>query len=107
VERATKRPYVWSASARQLAERSDSIRHAAEIASGAPPRALLLFHGADDAIVGPSGAVSLYEALQPYYQRSSDDLKLVIAPGVSHNWTEPPALQQLRASVADWFNRYL
>jgi pimeloyl-ACP methyl ester carboxylesterase len=106
-EHATKRPYVWTESARQLAERSDTIRHAAEIASGVPPRALLLFHGADDTIVGPSGAVSLREALQPYYQRSPNDLKLVIAPGVSHNWTEPPALQQLRASVADWFNRYL
>jgi fermentation-respiration switch protein FrsA (DUF1100 family) len=53
--------------------------------------------------------VSLREALQPYYQRAANDqrLKLVIASGVSHNWTEPPALQQLRASVADWFNRYL
>jgi dipeptidyl aminopeptidase/acylaminoacyl peptidase len=109
VEHATKRPYLWTESARQLAERTDSIRHAAEIASGVPPRALLLFHGADDTIVGPSGAVSLREALQPYYQRAANDqrLKLVIASGVSHNWTEPPALQQLRASVADWFNRYL
>ena len=108
VEHATKRAYVWTESARQLAERSDSIRHAAEIASGVPPRALLLFHGADDTLVGPSGAASLREALQPYYQRSGNDqrLKLVIASGVSHNRTEPPALQQLRASVADWFNRY-
>jgi alpha-beta hydrolase superfamily lysophospholipase len=82
MERATKRPYVWTESARQLAERSDSIRRAAEIASGAPHRALLLFHGAEDAIVRPSGALSLREALEPYYQRSGNDqrLKLVIAP---------------------------
>jgi pimeloyl-ACP methyl ester carboxylesterase len=107
LERATKQPYAWTESARQLAQRSDSIQRAAEIASGVPPRALLLFHGADDSVVGPSGAVSLREALQPYYRRSPNDLQLVIAPGVSHNWTQPPALQQLRASVADWFNRYL
>jgi pimeloyl-ACP methyl ester carboxylesterase len=109
MERATKRQYVWTDATRQLAERSDSIRRAAEIASGAPPRALLLFHGADDTIVMPNGAASLREVLQPYYQRSGNDqrLKLVIASGVSHNWTEPRPLQQLRASVADWFNRYL
>jgi dienelactone hydrolase len=109
MERATKRQYEWTASARQLAERSDSIRHAAAIASGTSPPALLLFHGADDTIVMPSGAVSLLEALQPYYQRSGNDqrLKLVIASGVSHSWTAPQPLQQLRASVADWFNRYL
>jgi pimeloyl-ACP methyl ester carboxylesterase len=109
VERATKRQYVWTDSARQLAERSDSIGHAGEIASGDPPRALLLFHGADDTIVAPGGAMTLREALQPYYRRSGNDqrLKLVIAPGVSHNWTEPQPLQELRTSVADWFNRYL
>jgi hypothetical protein len=78
MERATKRPYVWTESARQ-------------IASGDPPRALLLVHGADDTIVAPSGAVSLRQALQPYYQRSGNDqrLKLVIASGVSHSWAEP------------------
>jgi predicted esterase len=109
MERATKRQYVWTAPARQLAERTDSIRRAAAIASGNSPPALLLFHGADDTIVMPNGAVSLREVLQPYYQRSGNDqrLKLVIAPGVSHNWTEPRPLEQLRASVADWFNRYL
>jgi pimeloyl-ACP methyl ester carboxylesterase len=109
MERATKQQYVWSESARQLEERVDAIRHAAEIARGAPPRALLLFHGADDTIVVPRGAVSLREALQPYYHHAGNDqrLKLVIASGVSHGWTEPRTLQQLRASVADWFNRYL
>jgi pimeloyl-ACP methyl ester carboxylesterase len=109
MERATQRPYVWTESARQLEQRFDAVRHAAEIAAGAPPRALLLFHGAEDTIVVPSGAVSLREALQPYYQDSGNDqrLKLVIASGVSHGWTEPHTLQRLRASVADWFNRYL
>jgi predicted esterase len=109
MERAAKQPYAWTESARLLAERSDSIAHAAEIASGLPPRALLLFHGADDTIVASSGAVSLHAALQPYYLRPGEDqrLKLVIAPGVSHGWTDPQPLQELRVSVADWFNRFL
>jgi dienelactone hydrolase len=109
MERATKRSYTWTESARLLAERSDSITHAVEIASGDPPRALLLFHGADDTIVAPSGAVSLQAALQPYYQRPGENqrLKLMIASGVSHGWTDPQPLQELRVSVADWFNRFL
>jgi pimeloyl-ACP methyl ester carboxylesterase len=109
MERATKRPYVWTESARQLEQRFDAVQHAAEIARPAPPPALLLIHGADDTIVAPSGAVSLRAALQQYYQHSGNDqrLKLVIAPGVSHGWTEPRTLQQLRASAANWFNRYL
>jgi predicted esterase len=109
MERATQRSYTWTESARLLADRSDSIAHAAEIASGAPPRALLIFHGAEDSIVAPDGAVSLHAALQPFYQRrgENDRLKLVVAPGVSHDWTDPQPLQQLRVSVAGWFNRFL
>jgi hypothetical protein len=86
-----------------------SCRHAAQISTGVPPRALLLFHGADDTIGAPSGVVSLQEALQPYYRRAGYDqrLKVVIAPGVSHNWTDTRPLAGLRTSVADWFNRYL
>jgi dipeptidyl aminopeptidase/acylaminoacyl peptidase len=96
-------------SARQLEERFDAIQHAAEIARAAPSPALLLIHGADDTIVVPSGAVALREALQLYYQHSGNDqrLRLVIASGMSHGWSEPRTLQQLQASVANWFNRYL
>jgi dipeptidyl aminopeptidase/acylaminoacyl peptidase len=109
LERTTKHPYVWSDASRRLAQRSDAARHAADVASGDPPRALLLFHGADDAVIAPTGAVSLNEALQPYYARSGNTgrLKLVIAPGVSHNWADPSTIAPVQTSVADWFNRYL
>ncbi len=109
LERATKRPYAWTPHARELAERSDAVRRAGEIAAGYQPPALLIFHGADDAVISSQTAVPLLQALQPFYQRSGNDqrLKLVIAPGVAHDWTHPPALEELQAAVADWFNRYL
>jgi predicted esterase len=108
LERATKRPYVWSDASRALAERTDATKHAMEIASGQPPRALLLFHGADDAVIAPKGVVSLDDVLRPYYQRSNESrLKLIVAPGVSHAWADAATVGQVRSAAADWFNRYL
>jgi pimeloyl-ACP methyl ester carboxylesterase len=105
LERATKQPYVWTPTTRRLEERSDFVRRASDIATYRP--ALLLFHGADDTVVGPDGAASLRVALRPYYQADPDQLQLVVAPGVAHDWTEQHALEILRASVSDWFNRNL
>jgi predicted esterase len=109
VERATKKTYAWSQASRQLAEQSDSALHATQLASGNPPRALLLFHGADDNVIAPAGTVSLEEKLRPLYARSgsSSRLSTVIAPGVAHTWAEPRTIEQVRALAADWFNRYL
>jgi predicted esterase len=78
-------------------------------ASGRPPPALLLFQGADDAVIAPNGAVSLEAALRPYYQRSGNEgrLRLVVAPGVSHAWADPATVAQVRKAVADWFNQHL
>jgi pimeloyl-ACP methyl ester carboxylesterase len=109
VERATKHPYSWTRATRQLAQRSDSIRRAGEIAAGAPPPALLIFHGAADEVVPPQATLSLRDALSPFYDESGNGerLRVVIAPDVSHDWTEPKALQQVRVVVANWFNQYL
>ena len=109
LERATKRPYAWTEASRQLAERSDAVVHAREIAAGNPPPALLLFHGAEDTVITPKGATMLGAALLPFYERAqaTERLKVLIAPNVSHDWSEPSSLQVLRASVADWFNRPL
>ena len=108
-EHATQHPYSWSDTSRQLAQQVDANAHAKDIAFGAPPRALLLFQGADDAVVAPGGAVSLEEALRPYYRGLENErrLKLVVAPGVSHAWADPTTLAQVRNAVADWFNQYL
>jgi dienelactone hydrolase len=108
-ERATRQPYAWSAASRQLAQRTDPVAHPAEIAVGRPPRALLLFQGADDAVIAPDGAASLEAALRPYYQRAGDGrrLKLIVAPGVPHAWAGPTTVAQVRSAVAEWFNQYL
>jgi pimeloyl-ACP methyl ester carboxylesterase len=109
VEHATKRSYVWTPAARQLAERSDSVRRAREIAAGDPPPALLIFHGSADEVVAPQATLSLRDALLPLYAESGNRQRLhvVIAPDVSHDWTEPQALQQVRIAVASWFDQNL
>jgi dipeptidyl aminopeptidase/acylaminoacyl peptidase len=109
VEHATSRPYVWTPATRELAERSDSVRRAGEIAAGNPSPALLIFHGSADEVVAPQATVSLRDALSPFYAKSGNQerLHVVIAPEVSHDWTEPQALQQVRIAVASWFNQNL
>jgi hypothetical protein len=107
LERATERKYVWTPQTRELAERSDAIANAARIASGTP--ALLLIHGAEDTVVAPGGVTLLGDALKPFYHQTGNDgrLKVVLASGISHDWTEPHALSQLRISVASWLNSNL
>ena len=107
LERVTKRPYVWTAASRKIAEASDVVTRASEISRSNPPPALLLFHGADDTVITSSGAVKLEAALRPLYERegAGDRLKLMLAPGVAHDWTKPQTLAQLRASLAEWFKR--
>jgi dienelactone hydrolase len=109
VEHATKHPYTWTPATRQLAQRSDSIGRAGEIAAGDPPPALLIFHGAADEVVPPQPTLALRDALFPFYYKSGNGkrLQVVIAPDVSHDWTEPKALQRVRGVVASWFNQHL
>jgi predicted esterase len=112
LERATKQPYAWSDASRRLAEQTDATQHAARVATssaGQPPRALLLFHGADDKVIVPEDTVALADSLRPFYEHSgaTQRLQLTVAPGVSHNWADRRTLDEVRAAVADWFNRYL
>jgi predicted esterase len=109
LERATKHPYTWSQAAHRLADRTDPVLHAREIATAQPPPALLLLHGTDDSVISAAGSNALEHALTPLYAAAGhqDRLRLGIAPGLSHDWTEPAALGQVRSRVADWFNRYL
>ena len=109
VEHATKHPYEWTPVTRQLAQRSDSIARAGEIAAGAAPPALLIFHGAADEVVPPQATLSLRDALSQYYEKSGNGarLRVVIAPDMSHDWTAPKALPQVRLLVASWFNEHL
>src|SRR5262249_369930 len=90
LERATKHHYAWNPQTREIAMRSDPQHRAREVASGDPPPALLLFHGGTDTVIPPQSTRSLSRVLTPYYHASGNDkrLKLAIAKGVSHNWTE-------------------
>jgi predicted esterase len=112
LERATKQPYAWSDASRHLAGQTDATQHAARIATSSarqPPRALLLFHGADDEVIVPADTVALADSLRPFYEQSGAGrrLQLTVAPGVSHNWADRSTLDEVRADVAGWFNRYL
>jgi predicted esterase len=107
LERATKQPYAWSNAARELAQRTNPVLHAREIATRQPPPAILLVHGAEDTAISPAQSVSLEKTLRPLYAGAEDRLSLVIAPGVSHSWADAPSADQLRRQIADWFNHYL
>ena len=106
LERATRHPYVWTRHTRDLALRTDAVRHATEIASSSPPPRLLLINGADDALVPPSGSVLLFHALEPLYHEKggTDRLATLLLPGVTHDWTGSPGLSDVRTQVAHWFN---
>jgi predicted esterase len=106
LEAATRHPYVWTRRTRDLALRTDPVRHATEIASASPPPRLLLINGADDALVPPSGSLLLFHALEPLYHDKGSDNRLatLVLPGVTHDWTGPAGLADVRDRVASWFN---
>lgn len=109
LESATKRPYTWTESARDLAKRSDAVGRAAEIATGDPPPALLIIHGRDDTMLPPQIAVALHEALLPSYRSDAAQqrLQLMVVSRMPHAWTGTGTVEELRKSVAAWFNQYL
>lgn len=108
-ERVTKGSYEWTDATRTLAHRSDAVSRAKDIAAGAPPPALLIMHGAEDAMLTPSVAVTLHEALQPLYAEAnaSKRLQLTVMPGLAHAWIDTGNVEALRSSIAAWFHTYL
>ncbi len=107
LERATGRPYSWSEATRELAKSTDPLAHAREIATGRPPRALLLIHGENDNVISSADSVSLEKALRPLYAAYPDRLSLLLAPGISHGWAQAPNRREVELRIAEWFNRYL
>jgi predicted esterase len=108
-ERVTKGSYEWTEATRRLAHRSDAVSRAKDIAAGEPPPALLIVHGAEDAMLTPSIAVTLHESLQPRYARAnaSQRLQLTVMPGLAHAWVDTGNVEALRSSIAAWFHTYL
>lgn len=109
LEGFTKQPYKWTPHARQIAESSDAVLHAAQIASGNPPPALLIVHGADDKTIAPEIALALHAALLPYYRQAGYEqrLRVSIPPGVAHGWLNAQDIEDLRRLIAQWFAQHL
>lgn len=109
LESTTKRPYAWTESARDLAKRSDGVGRAADIAAGDSPPALLIIHGSDDVLLPPQIAVALHGALLPSYRSAAAEqrLQLMVVSRMPHAWTGAGTVEELRKSVAAWFNQYL
>jgi predicted esterase len=104
-ERATKQSYTWSDYTRALAQRTDAVQRAADIARGHP--ALLIVHGKNDAMLPAQNAVALRDALAPYYAKAGDEprLRLTLVEALSHGWADSAHADELRQSIAQWFNQ--
>jgi predicted esterase len=118
VERVLGSPYAWSEQSRALASRLDFARRAEELARRPALPALLIVHGALDAVIPSADAVRLYDALAPCYAAAgaADRLELRILPELAHELPAPPALDDaddravpnpLDDVVADWLRRHL
>jgi pimeloyl-ACP methyl ester carboxylesterase len=106
MERVTKQKYEWTAAARKLASGTDAVRHAADIARGNPPPAVLIVQGLDDTVLTPQPAIALNDALRPYYHGSENGprLRLSLVSGLPHNWSDGDKdAAELRRTFAAWF----
>lgn len=103
-ERATKQEYQWSGYTRDLALRTDAVQRAVDIARNHP--ALLILQGNDDAMLASRDAVTLRDALAPLYESPRDEarLRLSLVDGLSHGWADSAHVEEVRRSIADWFN---
>ena len=108
-ERAVGRKFEWTPETRALARRSDAIVRAADIARGAPPPALLIVHGAKDAMVAETGADALYRVLVPHYagHDAAGRLKLEIVPDLPHAMRATGDIERVRALAGAWFLRFM
>jgi alpha-beta hydrolase superfamily lysophospholipase len=103
-EEATKQEYKWSGYTRDLALRTDAVQRAVDIARNHP--ALLILQGNDDAMLGSRNAVALRDALSPLYMSRRDEprLRLELVDGLAHGWADSAHVDEVRRSIADWFN---
>lgn len=108
-ERASGQTYKWTPASRELAQRSDAVGRAADIAFGATPPALLIIHGEHDQMLPPQTAIDLYESLLPRYERvaAHSRLQLVLLPDMAHAWSDGAAGDPLRARISLWFRQHL
>jgi hypothetical protein len=91
-----------------LAERTDAVGRAADIASGAPPSALLVLRGSEDDVITQEGLTSLGDALMRRYTQAhaTERFQYLVIEGLPHNLVDSPADHKLSLQVGSWFNRY-
>lgn len=103
-EQATGHAYAWSPASRELAQQTDAVNHASDIAHGTPPPALLFLQGADDSVIDSHALADLDEHLKPLYRDHAQRLQFTRLSGVSHQWaSDPQGLARVRQAVAAWF----
>ena len=102
-ERATNKKYMWSDYTRELARRTDAVQRAADIARNRP--ALLILHGANDAMLPAQNVIALRDALAPFYRSAGSEqrLQVTLVDGLSHGWADSAHADEVRRAIADWF----
>lgn len=108
LQRALGTRYAWTPAARALARQTDAPGHAADIASGKLPPALLIVQGEADNVLGAGAARALRDALVPWYRGSSAArLGYDAVAGMPHGWAgDPGNAATVRRLTADWFRRH-
>lgn len=135
LERATHQTYTWSPEARQLAVQTNFVDRAAEIGRSRPALLMLQgaddtvsspqdaqalvyaleshYGGAGVEVGGAgnnnrvaSGSGPAGSHGKPAGVTGTQRLKLVVMPGVTHQWVQGPALEEVRANVAEWLNQH-
>lgn len=107
-EHATGQHYAWSAESRVLAARSDAAGRAADIATGAPPPALLVLQGSEDDVIANQDLRKLADALRLRYAQdhATERFNESVVEGLPHQWANTPGQAEVRRQVAAWLDRY-
>lgn len=107
-ERATGSTYAWTPESRALAARTDAAKRAADIAAGSPPPAVLVVHGARDAMIADEGVRALHEALVPHYAGAQAcRLRLEMVADLPHAMQTEDDVAAVRERVGHWFLRFM
>jgi dienelactone hydrolase len=105
-ERVTGKAFAWTPQTRALAQASDAVARAADIARGTP--ALLVVQGAHDGVVDANDARALDRALAPYYAGdAAARLHLDVVDGLPHAIDKPGDVARVRALASAWFLRFM
>lgn len=106
-EHATGLAYAWTPASRALAKRTDAVEHAADIAAGKPPPAILIIRGDKDDVISQTSVNSLKDALESRYALSHQSERFRYRPldDLPHNLAG--ADDALHQEVVAWFNDYL